>query len=447
MKRIITLLLFVALFSDVHLLAQSVAINADGSSPDTTAMLDVKSTTKGLLIPRMTMAQRLAINPAAPSMIVYQTDGVWGLYQNAGTVPAIPIWQHLITQGEQYWTLSNSGNHIYNTNAGNVGIGVTTPPNLFTVGVTGKGITQQSTDGTTQVGFYTSSGSAYVQTHTNHPLYFTTNNGGVQMALSTAGNLGIGTSAPAYKLDVNGRMRLTYNGNTAGIWFNKQDNSGASAFAGNYDDSTWGVYTTYGGGWQFLLDHKNSKMGINVVPKVALSFPAVTGKKISLYPGATGDVGMGVYGNEFRLHSDHSGADITFGYDNYTNGFTERMRVKADGRVCIGTTSPASGYLLNVNGKIISEEVRVLLKGNWPDYVFDNGYALRGLPDVEQYIKQYKHLPDVPSADEVKTEGHQLGDIQVKLLQKVEELTLYMIEADKKIKELQERIDTLEQKK
>ena len=66
-------------------------------------------------------------------------------------------------------------------------------------------------------------------------------------------------------------------------------------------------------------------MGIGILtPATPLAFPAYLGKKISLYPGGTGDAGFGVFGNELRMHSDYAGADITFGYDDYTLGFTER---------------------------------------------------------------------------------------------------------------------------
>ena len=267
------------------------------------------------------------------------------------------------------------------------------------------------------------------------------------MRIKGNGRVGIGTNAPSYLLDVNGRVRLRNEGSgsglTAGIWYNKIDNSAVSNFVGNLNDSLFGIYgnTT---GWKFLFDHKNGNMGIGIGnPKVALSFPAATGKKISLYPGGSGDVGMGVYGNEFRLHSDYSGADITFGYDNYANGFTERMRVKGDGRVCIGTTSPATGYLLSVNGKVIATEVRVESKVNWPDYVFANDYNLISLEELEAKLNADKHLPGIPSASEIKENGIMLGEMQSKTMEKVEENTLYILQLNNKIKDLEKKIEAL----
>ncbi len=79
------------------------------------------------------------------------------------------------------------------------------------------------------------------------------------------------------------------------------------------------------------------------------------------------------------------------------------------------------------------------------DFVFDDNYELPALDNIESYIKENKHLPDIPSADEMIENGLELGDMQIKLLQKVEELTLYIIEQDKKIKKLENEVDKLKE--
>ncbi len=103
--------------------------------------------------------------------------------------------------------------------------------------------------------------------------------------------------------------------------------------------------------------------------------------------------------------------------------------------VAIGRSSVVQDYLLSVEGKIITQEVKVTLDG-WSDFVFENNYHLPSLKDVEIHIKENGHLKDIPSAEEVKKKGILLGDMDSKLLQKIEELTLYTIEQQKQIEVL-----------
>jgi len=120
------------------------------------------------------------------------------------------------------------------------------------------------------------------------------------------------------------------------------------------------------------------------------------------------------------------------------------MSITGDGRVGFGTTSPATGYKVSVNGKVICTELRVQTVGSWPDYVFANNYQLRSLPDLETYIQTNSHLPGIPPAAEVEANGITVGDMQKKLVEKVEELTLYIIQQDKTMKALEMRLRHLE---
>jgi hypothetical protein len=104
--------------------------------------------------------------------------------------------------------------------------------------------------------------------------------------------------------------------------------------------------------------------------------------------------------------------------------------------VCIGRNHSASGYKLSVSGKIICEELKVQLAASWPDYVFDEKYQLMPIDELAQNIEQQKHLPGLPSAAEVKQDGISVGDMQAKLLEKVEQLTLYVIQLQKQNDEL-----------
>ncbi len=115
-------------------------------------------------------------------------------------------------------------------------------------------------------------------------------------------------------------------------------------------------------------------------------------------------------------------------------GADERLRVTENGEVCIGTTTPES--ILTVNGRITSEEIKVKdVQG--ADFVFSKDYELPTLQEVQTHIEIYKHLPDIPSATKMQQEGIFLGEMNIKLLQKIEELTLYLIEQEKRIQQLE----------
>lgn len=107
----------------------------------------------------------------------------------------------------------------------------------------------------------------------------------------------------------------------------------------------------------------------------------------------------------------------------------------AQGNVGIGTLTPKEK--LSVNGKIRAHEIKVETS-NWPDYVFEEGYQVGKLKELESYIKIHKHLPDMPSAKEVETNGIALGEMVKLQQQKIEELTLHLIEKDKQLIKLKQ---------
>ena len=119
---------------------------------------------------------------------------------------------------------------------------------------------------------------------------------------------------------------------------------------------------------------------------------------------------------------------------------TTRIYLDTTGNVGIGTVNPE--YKLDVNGTIRATGVKVRTSSG-ADFVFESDYKLKPLSDVETFISTYNHLPEVPSAEDMKSEGIDVSDMQIKLLQKIEELTLYIIEQDKQIKALQETLESI----
>ncbi|GAB2962987.1 hypothetical protein GCM10027048_34690 [Hymenobacter coalescens] len=118
--------------------------------------------------------------------------------------------------------------------------------------------------------------------------------------------------------------------------------------------------------------------------------------------------------------------------DNYT-----RMTIRNDGRVMIGGQQPDQSlhadYKLAVAGKLVSQSLYVTRPTTWSDFVFAPTYRLRPLAEVADYIGCYRHLPDVPSAEQVQRAGYDVNEMNAALLRKVEELTLYMLQLNEKI--------------
>lgn len=122
-----------------------------------------------------------------------------------------------------------------------------------------------------------------------------------------------------------------------------------------------------------------------------------------------------------------------------------------DGKSYVGINDATHGTwikffnnaIAKFDGKIVTKEVEV--KANvWADYVFKKDYKLRTLEEVEKHIEQKGHLPNIPSAKEVEKDGINLGEMDARLLEKIEELTLYSIEQNKKLKLQSEKVEKLE---
>jgi hypothetical protein len=166
-------------------------------------------------------------------------------------------------------------------------------------------------------------------------------------------------------------------------------------------------------------------------------------REFSFTYGATGKLfAFGVY--------SPGGDSLYYGYinGNTSNSISHAnpwMAFRPNGNIGIGTSDPGN-YKLAVNGSAIFTRAKVEAYANWPDYVFEPDYPLLSLDALDQYIKLNKHLPGIPAASQVEKEGLDIGDMSAALVKQVEELSLRLIEMDKRNQKQDARIRLLEQK-
>lgn len=147
----------------------------------------------------------------------------------------------------------------------------------------------------------------------------------------------------------------------------------------------------------------------------------------------------------FGTPADDAADSFIISFDNKFEGVNSiaqkqfaKLYINSSGNIGIGTINPDS-WKLAVKGKIRAEEVKV--ETGWSDFVFYKDYKLPTLEEVEKHIEEKGHLKDIPSAKEVENNGIFLGEMNSKLLQKIEELTLYTIAQEKKLKEQKEKLE------
>ena len=333
--------------------------------------------------------------------------------------------------------------------AGNVGIGTIAPNQKLEVQGTAR-IQTPSTAGYAEIlsnangPIYTGNGD--LQFYTNNSAYntrfFSANRTDELFTILNSGNVGIGTTAPANKLDV---ITSAGSGPVVRIAGTAVGAGGALQLADGTTNSSYSLVNGSAGSFS---------VGDN------LAFMRGAGELMRITNG--GNVGVGTTAPDEKL-SVSGAIRVTSNANNWntqtsgiidyylnnmrivagapastSNGMTfittnsganvNAMQILGNGNVGIGTTSPSEKF--SVNGNIRSKKLIVTQTG-WSDYVFYKNYRLKPLSEVEAYIKANKHLPDVPSAKKVETDGIDVGENQALLLKKIEELTLYMIEIKK----------------
>lgn len=274
--------------------------------------------------------------------------------------------------------------------------------------------------------------------------FYTTPNGTTaftnRLTIAHDGKVGMGTTLPTGKLhiehngsDVDPHLRI----HTTGLWsrINWSTNTNANYWTAQSDLESATAATNY---W---------RLEYNASPKFTIK--------------GSGNVGIGTITPDTRLHvvgDENTGIvaslKITSGsqnmlidgneidaldtpvYLNY-NSTQDVLLAQGGGNVGIGTTSPNNK--LDVLGIIRANEV--IVETGWADYVFDDSFQLKPLNEVESFIKENKHLPDVPSAKTVQEKGAHVAELMTKMMQKIEELTLYSIQQQKEIDALKKRLD------
>jgi hypothetical protein len=310
----------------------------------------------------------------------------------------------------------------------------------------------------------------------------------IKFTLLNQGNIGIGTPNPLDKLQINdGIGKISFgsiidvplNG-TGYVGFNAVHYNSSWSFSGDgskngggliYTDKDgkmkFGVVASNGGEDRSLTDETigdKIKMTINPNGKVFINgylgiMDANPQSPISIYTPQENSVWMASQGNYPALYwavndfPTSMNKGVAFGIDEegighiYENPLTRSSVLSFhSGKVGIGDFNvndySTSTSKLFVEGGITTEAVTVKLKADgWSDFVFNADYKQRSITDLEQYIKENKHLPDIPTTEDVRKSGIELGEMNAKLLMKIEELTLYVIELKKEITVLKSKIN------
>ncbi len=314
-------------------------------------------------------------------------------------------------------------------------------------------------------------------------------------AISFGQNVGVGTTVPGYKLHVtggdlflqssSGKFRFGYDGSnqwqwatTGGgadlLWLHNNGTSdryvhqfkmdGKIGFGTGLIDPVASLQVkglgATGTSNTFMLNKSNGdtimrvvdngRVGIGSETPVAPLHISSTASEVIRMKGTTPYLSFFDNQDGYKGYLWYNGTDMVVGATTatglrFTSNSTYRMSINSDGRVNIGAgNTPATGYLLSVDGKAICEEMRVQTSAAWPDYVFSEDYPLLPLEELEKSIKANNHLPNIPAAADVEKNGFDVGDMNRRLLEKVEELTLYMIELKKENTRLTHRMTTLE---
>lgn len=357
--------------------------------------------------------------------ICTQTNGQWNLTGNAGTNPTTNFIG--TTDAKAFKIRTNNQVRMTISSSGKFGIGTTTPAvklhlksNNEVMRIEGTDPWLQFHNGTSETGYLWSTGNDFlIGTNFNNltgNLHLTTAEI-TRMFFNPAGNIGVGTISPAARFDVQGDPSSTLPN------INSKVN-----YVGNSDVRAISARSVCNPGWGVGVDVTAGYIGVSAFTD-ATSWSGSAYGVFATCAGSSAGTRYGVYGYAYG------------GLDNWGGYFPAKSYAS---EMRIGSTQGATGYILTVDGKIICEEMRVALSTAWPDYVFSDNYKLMSLAELRESIETNKHLPGMPSASEMnEAGGYHIGEMQTKLVEKVEELTLYILKQDEQISELRKEIASL----
>ncbi|MCC7029447.1 MAG: hypothetical protein IT257_04010 [Chitinophagaceae bacterium] len=304
-------------------------------------------------------------------------------------------------------------------------------------------------------------------------------------------NVGIGTNTPTVKLHVKNTVssELLRLENTLNTGFGKftlyNDNASNYAtftkYGSAYASGVAGFVSQYPFANMLSFGNNNGPLFISNSGAIGISMYKAGANVLKFNVNYnTGNVGLGgsavpmslvhinsaVSGDTMRITNSTSGHTAADGLELRTTGNVASimnresstlelgtnnatvMKLNAAGTVLIGNTLTPAGYKLFVEQGILTEKIKVSVKNTaeWSDYVFANNYKLLPLTEVESFINSNSHLPGVPSAAEVVNDGINVATMDAKLLEKIEELTLYIIDMNKRIENLENENNALKSK-
>lgn len=466
-QKLFTLIAISFFFLGKKSIAQTGNLGIGTLNPDKSAILDINSSDKGFLMPRLTLDQRDLIKSPAKGLLVYQIDNSPGFYFFDGS-----SWKSIVSDKFDAKSITAAG--IDWSTSGNSGLNALSDflgttdnvPLLFRVNNVKAGEINNST-ANTYFGFQaglTGTGVDNVAIGVN------------SLYTNSTGSSNIGIGVQSLFLNTSGRNNTAIGHHAMRANVNGESNMSIGSFSLSKNTSgTGNMAIGVNALRENTLGNLNTALGTQALFNLTgagASFNTAIGES-SMFGNTSGNSNTSV-GFESGKFNITGSKNIFLGYQAGQNELTsEKLYIANSGTsmpliygdfsakyVTIGDVTPAlrtqalslsGGYNLLVKGGILTEKVKVALAvagTDWADYVFDQSYKekMMSLEEVEKFTITNKHLPNVPSADEMIKTGLDVSQTSKMFMEKIEELTLYMIEMNKEIKALKAQNEVLKKK-